>query len=222
MSKNVLELPGLEHLISVCRSQSLRLRLEPPLDQALLPRGTLLGQAFDPILTATLSKFNGGWFHDWRVFSANHLEPLNEESRMNAEERLRQVVFYAGFDGLAYYLATVPSLADSNGIQPVMYLNMQEGVEMLPIASSVDKAFDLYARYLTALLDRYGSLEAVDEAAEEGDLDFFFPRNLPHLVARDSKLVQMLERKQFDSFTAWDRSSTDWIALVQREARRLT
>ena len=86
---------------------------------------------------------------------------------------------------LAYYLATVPPLADSRGIQPVVFIDGYEGDRVLPIASSVDEFLSLFSVYLERAV-------VTPEFALERRVSLHFPQSVQDVVARDRALVDAL------------------------------
>jgi hypothetical protein len=227
--KHPVNLVGLEHLISVCRSRELRVELNPPLPAACGPDQVFLDQPLDPLLAATLARFNGATLAElglfWMDDTPYGLGPFNARRRADDAWPLKDTLLYSMFLGVPYYLATIPNLADSNGVQPVVYINLSIDMEVMPIASSVDMAFDLYARYLETKASRNESLAREHgsiEAGTRGRRGFFFPRSIPALVAEDRRLVQMLAANRFKAFTAIDADLPDWSACVLAAAQGRT
>jgi hypothetical protein len=115
-------------------------------------------------------------------------------------------MIFAGEPLLAYHYATVPSLANAQGLQPVVKVSAYEDLYALPVASSVDGFFDAYSRYLEALL-------ALPHAREEGDTLLLFPRNVPHIIGRDRRLVELIQNGRFDQFMS-DAEEQEWARKV--------
>jgi len=85
--------------------------------------------------------------------SVNALAERNREMRASWQGDLfARFVVFAGTPFLAHYFATVPGLADAEGAQPVVWVDSYEEGYALPLASNVDRFFDLYASYLEALV----------------------------------------------------------------------
>jgi hypothetical protein len=104
-----------------------------------------------------------------------------------------QTFIFAGEPLLAHHYATVPSLADDQGLQPVVKVNVYEEPYALPIASNVDRFFEAYSLYLEELL-------SIPNSREEGETLLLFPREVPHIIGRDRRLVNLLQAGRFDRF----------------------
>jgi hypothetical protein len=125
--------------------------------------------------------------------SGNELERQNQWWSQSWQPRLVTPVFiFGGEPGLAHYFATVPSLADVQGCQPVVHVNTYEldGPYAMPIASDVNRLFEVYSRYLEMLL-------ATPDFTTGGDAVLAFPWDVPELFARDERLVQLIRAGHF-------------------------
>ncbi len=112
---------------------------------------------------------------------------------------------------LAYYLATVPPLADASGIQPVIFINGYEGDEVLPVASNVDAFLSVFSTYLERAV-------AAPEFSLDGRIRLPFPRSVLDVVARDRALVAAMSSGQFDRLLNTE-ESREWVAQVIGAAR---
>ncbi|WP_163870921.1 hypothetical protein [Myxococcus eversor] len=177
------------------------------------------GHPLDPMLAAFYSRSGSARFADDAYLlrvndDENQLDEKNQWWRESWQKRLDLTVcVFGGEANLAYYFATVPGLADARGCQPVVEVDTYEldGPVVMPLASNVDRFFDLYASYLEALV-------AHEDYAERGSAALSFPWKVPHLVARDERLVQLIEEGRFDFPQAGPEART-W-ALQVLEARR--
>ncbi|MFP2925314.1 hypothetical protein ACLESO_08865 [Pyxidicoccus sp. 3LG] len=125
----------------------------------------------------------------------DQLEQKTQWWREDWQERLVMPLFiFGGVANLAYYFATVPGLADEQGRQPVVQVDTYEPScpVVLPLASNVDRLLDTYSRYLEELV-------ALDDFAELGTSALTFPWKVPHLLARDDRLVQLIREGHFDA-----------------------
>lgn len=95
--------------------------------------------------------------------------------------------------GFSYYFATVPRLADSRGVQPVVHVDGYEA-HAVPVASSVDRFFDTYSRYLELMVVDPGYI--YDRVAEVG-----FPWGVSQLIAQDEPLMELVRAGRFDFLT---------------------
>jgi hypothetical protein len=129
---------------------------------------------------------------------------LDEDNRWWSEAhraRLALPTFiFAGEPMMAYHYATVPELADAQGRQPVVMVDVYEDPYAMPVASDVDTFFDAYSHYLE-------SLKAIPGGREEMQLTF--PWNVPAIIGRDGRLVEMIHGGRFDALTT-NREVQDW------------
>jgi hypothetical protein len=108
----------------------------------------------------------------------------------------------------SYYFGTVPGLANSEGLQPVVYASHYPGeVSAVPIASNVDRFFDTYSRYL--------DLMVVDaEYVETGIPELSFPWSVPQLIARDAPLMALVREGRFSHLVNNDEGTQGWVAQL--------
>ena len=138
----------------------------------------------------------------------NELESENRLEPGSPLERLAFPVFiFGGEPGLAYSYATVPSLADEQGLQPVVLVDTYEEPYALPVASNVDMFFDTWSRYLEALV-------AQPDYTQYGSATLTFPWGTPHLLAHDRKLVGLLRAGRFQPLMKKTDSTARWVAQV--------
>lgn len=151
----------------------------------------------DPVLAAFYSRLGGlrlelDLFIEPCVEQVNGLLLANEDAQRYWPEPFRSLLVFGGQDALSYCYATVPGLADAQGIQPVVEVNPYEDIHAIPIASSVDRFFDTYARFL----DFWYASSGPDTF---GDSRPGFPWDVPHIIAGDRPLMAMLVEGRFDS-----------------------
>ncbi|NNB98167.1 hypothetical protein HI113_30145 [Corallococcus exiguus] len=116
-------------------------------------------------------------------------------------------VLFGQVSNLAYYYGVVPALADARGVQPVLYIDMQEELLVVPVASSVDQLFNQLARFMELL---------------QGEPDFIpgrcstttFPFAAARLIAQDTALVEMMRTGRFDGLVTRDEESQRWMQQV--------
>jgi hypothetical protein len=138
----------------------------------------------------------------------HRLEANNKLWRENHWDELGMPVIV--FAGEVYTYATVPSLADEWGRQPVVEVNTYEldGLHVLPVASNVDRFFDNYSRYLEAVV-------ASPRYQEAGENDLHFPWHMGELLARDERLVELLRAGRFEPLMKnVDEQERQWAAKV--------
>jgi hypothetical protein len=196
-----LELPGLERLMNICRHSGLELETTLPSRSPPLAGALMEGLPLDPMLAAFYARFGHAAFAS--DITGIVMEPLSETSQQLEEQNAwwsrgyRQQLalptfIFAGEPHLAYHYATVPTLADAQGLQPVVRVDVHEEPYAVPVASSVDRFFEIYSRYLEALL-------ALPRARQEKGALLAFPWEIPHLFGHDPPLVEALRAGRFDA-----------------------
>ena len=213
-------LPGLERVLSVCGRLNLSVKTRPPSISPPAPGTLVNGQPLDPLLARFYTRLSEARFATDRAGLIIDPFEEGEESSMVKDNQhwsdllqqmaLPLVVF--GAEPLTVYrYALVPSMADEQGRQPVVYVDFYEEPHALPVASNLDQLLDLYARYLEELVVAPGYEEDWESA-------LVFPWAVPHLVAQDRRLVQMIRAGAFDSLMKKTGSTPDWIASVMEVA----
>src|SRR5262249_52829715 len=114
---------------------------------------------------------------------------------------------FAGEPLMACHYSTVPSLASSRGLQPVVRADVDEALFILPIASDVDRFFDTYSRFLE-------EAAATPEFKQDREVPLTFPWDTPHLLARDERLVELLRSGPLASAMPRDGSTRQWLARI--------
>jgi hypothetical protein len=205
--------PGLTHLLEVCRRRQLLLEQEPAAHPAPTAGVSISGVPLDPVLAAVHShvghfRIQEGFFL-LRLVDAQKfdLARVNERWRQNQPEPFRSLLVFAKEDLLACYHATVPSLANEHGVQPVVDVDIHSAPHAIPVASDVDRFFDTYARYIEALVES-------PRFEEDGFSSLAFPWDVPSLIAADRPLVEMLRAGRFDFLMPRNDETRRWIAQV--------
>lgn len=203
-----IPLPGFDRLIAICKQHSLPLHLPPPVMTAPKPGDSILGAPVDPQLAAVYERMGGGDLGHLSLYPPgsdwNHLIPWNARLREFDIVQFRSSLIFCEKTGFALYFATVPQLADAQGIQPVIYIQAMEAPSAAPVASSVDRFFDIYSRYL--------ELMVVDpEYLSSGVPDVSFPWDVEQLIARDEPLMRLAQAGRFDFLTQDDEEIHQWV-----------
>ncbi|WP_375771326.1 hypothetical protein NR798_10625 [Archangium gephyra] len=194
-----MALPGLERLLDVCQRLNLGLETAPPAREPLSAGEALVGVPFDPVLASVYARLGHAVFAAkvmcWALIrwddNDHSLRERNEWWRENWWEELGQPVIV--FGGGVFTYATVPGLADDWGRQPVVMVDTYEfEPRVIPVASSVDRFFDTYARYLEAKVSE-------PSYRTSGEVDIGFPYDAVSLVARDERLVELMRAGRFDA-----------------------
>jgi hypothetical protein len=231
-------LPGLERLMAVCQKNGIPMDAQPPARAPPRAGERMCGLPFDPLLAAVYARSArvafGGTLEGFYLNRADDSKDLiahNEEVREFWPEAFRvSLVVFAGESALAYYFATVPSLADDKGIQPVVWVDTYEDLYAMPIASSVDRFFDTYSRALERWVELIRE-DAESKARDEAELGppppdslsallaedtpvLNFPWDASDLIARDEPLVELLRAGRFDFLMESCPDALSWAAKV--------
>jgi hypothetical protein len=206
-------LDGLDRLIAICRQHGLPAEFSPPLSIAPGAGEQVFGQPFDPILAALYQRTGGAELGTFSLFRPDRdpeegLFPMNESFKRENEEPFRSAHLFAKETGFSYYLGTVPALADAQGLQPVIYIPYYPGeTSGIPIASNLDRFFDIYSRYLELMV-------ADEDYVDTGTPGVTFPWGIPHLVAQDSPLVALIRAGRFVPLMNDYRGARKWVTDV--------
>jgi len=222
MARAEKSLIGLDRLRALLDGFGVERALLPPSLAAPAEGDPVLGVPFDPQLATLYRLTNGGKLGDlilysfspdsnWDLVGSN---TFTREVRRGNPFWTDEVIYFATESGEPYRFAVVPALANPEGVQPVVYLFEVDGVRLYPLASSVDKLFDLWARFCEPRLEKYGRLDSWMVGID----DFSFILNEPRLVAQDEALVLMIQAGRFDRLMEQHPNSLKWASSVLREA----
>lgn len=205
-------LPGLDRLIATCQQRSIPLKLSPPVDLAPKPGERVLGEPFDPQLAATYQRMGASELGPLTLYGLGSgregLLPRNEWLRHDDTVQFHSALVFGWETGFAYYYGTVPRLANSQGLQPVVYIDDYEAKYAVPVASSVDRFFEIYSRYL--------ELMAVDpEYIHTGVTRINFPWAMAQTVARDEPLMEQVLADRFDFLTHNEPDAQEWLQQLR-------
>jgi hypothetical protein len=203
-----LPLPGLDRLISICERYSLPSKLSPPVPSAPAPGESIFGEPFDAQLAAVYQRLGGAELGPLSLYRPDSewdgLVPWNQELREYDSIIFRASHVFAKKRGFALYFATVPKLTDAQGLQPVIYIQAMELPSAVPVASSADRFFDTYSRYL--------ELMAVDPGYVHNRVpELLFPWDVQQIIARDEPLMALARAGGFDFLTQDDAEARQWV-----------
>lgn len=193
------DLAGLNRLMEICHRLDLRMKTAPP-GRSPPKAGTLVeGLPLDPVLAALYTQQGYIAFAldvaDIVISRYDDEQQLLEDNKWWSssyrQQLALQTLVFASEPLTAYKYATVPSLADTQGRQPVVLVDVYETPYALPVASDVDSFFDTYSRYLEALM-------ALPNAREEGASLMNFPWKSHGIIGRDARLVELIREGRFD------------------------
>jgi hypothetical protein len=213
-----MKLPGLDKLIETCQRLHYTLKILPPGRHPPRAGTVIAGHPFDPMLAALYSRLGQAIFATNVVGmgtflvddNVNSLEQENKEWQRDYQSEINMPLFvFGGETGLAYYYATVPGLADPQGIQPVVRVCSYEQPYALPLASSVDRFFDTYASYFEALVSH-------PDYSENDPRPLTFPWHIPQVLAHDSRLVELLRAGHFDPLVTKGSEAAQWVEQILR------
>lgn len=209
MAKNKA-LPGFDRLSSICRQYQLPLELAPPLVSAPKAGDLLFGSPVDPLLIALYQHVGVATFGRISLLRPDSepqgLIPWNTDLKRDDREPFRSILVFAWEPGFAYYYGTVPSLADASGLQPVVFAKFYPGeTSAVPVASNIDRFFDLYSRFL--------ELMVVDaEYVETGLPGIIFPWSVRELIVTDRPLMALAQEDRFSHLIEYNEGARDWVA----------
>jgi hypothetical protein len=86
-------------------------------------------------------------------------------------------------------------------------VDVHEDLYALPVASDMNRFFEVYSRYLEALV-RAPSYE------EDGSSALVFPWHMPELIAQDQPLMEMLRAGRFDFLMEGNADARRWVEEV--------
>ena len=200
-------LPGFDRLIDVCQQHALPCELFPPLASASQLKEFIPGEPLDPQLAAVYQRIGGAELGLVSVYRPDlewdGLVPHNMSLRQHGFAPFLAALIFAKRIGFSYYLATVPRLADSHGLQPVVYIDFMSELTVVPVASGVDRFFDTYSRYLELMVvDPEYIYSRVSEVT--------FPWGVSHLIAHDEPLMELVRAGRFDFLTRDDEEGHQW------------
>jgi hypothetical protein len=208
------KLKGLQRLVEVCQKNALPVDCPAPKEPLISPGDSFLGQPFDPLLAALYARTDGAMLGDLQIYPMkvpeNTLLGINQSKRRFGEELYQSTLLFGQIPMLAHYLATVPPLADSNGVQPVVFIDGYEEGRVLPVASNVDVFITLFSVYLERAV-------AAPEFTLERRVALQFPASVLDVVAQDQTLVAALSEGLFKQLCK-THESREWVAKVTKPA----
>jgi hypothetical protein len=208
----------LEGLRGRLQEQEQAVQVEPPQPPAPAGGVHVAGLPLDPLLAAIYARLGcvgieeGFLLIRLREPHTFNFFTVNAEWRRDKPEPFASLLVFGKDDMLASYYATIPSLADAAGLQPVVKVDVHAAPYALPLASSADRFFEAYSRYLEALV-------LAPDFDEEGSAALSFPWDVPAILARDRPLVQMLAAGRFGPWMGEEASTSEWIARILEAAR---
>jgi hypothetical protein len=190
------------------------MKLTPSLaSQSALQQGArVLGEPLDPQLAAVYQRLGAGEFGLFSLLGPHSEEdgliPQNQWLKERDQVQFRSSLVFGWKPGFAYYYGTVSSLAGTIGLQPVIFIDAMEELFAIPIASSVDRFFHLYSRYLEFMV--------VDpEYVDTGIPDVQFPWDMAPQVVQDEPLIERVRAGQFDFLTGNYHGALEWLERLR-------
>jgi hypothetical protein len=203
-----LMLPGLDRLITVCKRHALPMQFSPPLASAPRQGDMIFGESLDPQLAAVYQRLGAAEFSEFALHAPSSdeegLTRQNEWLRERHEVQYLSSLVFGWEPGFAFYYGTVPRLADPRGLQPVVYICAMEGLFAVPLASSVDRFFNLYSRYLELMVqDPHYLIDGLPHVQ--------FPWHMRTYVAQDAPLIHQVRAGRFDFLSNGYRGALKWL-----------
>jgi hypothetical protein len=206
------ELPGFDRLKAVCQRRSLSMELSPPLASTPHRTDTLFGEPLDPQLAALYERLGGATLGSLVLYKPGDgfedLVPWNQRLRGYDPAHYSSCLLFGQESGFAFYYGTVPKLADAQGRQPVVYLEAMDVQFAIPVASCVDRFFDLYASYLELAAKP-------PDFAETGIPSVHFPWDVQHLIVQDAPLIEQVRAGRFDFLSNNYRDALKWLQALR-------
>lgn len=204
-----MPLPGLDRLIAICQVHALPMHRVAPLASAPHPGQSILGKPFDPQLAAVYQQLDAAKFGPFSLYGSGtgefDLIPENERAKGYDNICFDASLLFGQEIGFAEYFATVPGLAGLHDLQPIVYICAHgPPVYAVPIASSVDRFFDLYSRYLERMVADF-------EYIETGIALVNFPWGVADLIRHDETLIAQVLAGRFDFLTNEYAGALKWL-----------
>jgi hypothetical protein len=172
----------------------------------------VLGEPFDPQLAAAYLRLGSAELGPLTLFGPHSGEggliPKNEWLRQYDFVHTRSSLVFGKETGFAYYHGVVPRLANSQGIQPVVFISEYEDKYAAPVASSVDRFFYLYSRYLELLVADPGYGQPYANTIN-------FPWGMTQLIVRDEPLMEQVFAGRFDFLADNYRDGVEWLQQLR-------
>jgi len=209
-----MNLPGLKRLLEVASRHRVPIETQPAGLRPPRVGDRVCGMPVDPLLAAAFTQFGKlvigqlGW-DTWLMMPGN-----DEKNGLLWENEEWQSYFPHDFwpdhfralmpfgSHMLYRYATVPELANSEGIHPVVFLDPYEEVQAIPIASSVDRFFDAFSLYVEIVVEDPDFLAG-------GAPMVTFPYGVPEIIAKDNLLMGMIREGRFDRWM-YETNKTGW------------
>ncbi|RYZ41828.1 MAG: hypothetical protein EOO71_10360 [Myxococcaceae bacterium] len=198
-------------LVETCRRHGFPVRVDPPAPDAPHPGAQWLGAPLDPMLASLHARTGRATLGDFVLYRPGSgvegaLE-VNAWMRGQGLAPFASCVLFGQVANLEYYYGVVPALADAHGVQPVLYIDVQEEPHVVPVASSVEMLLHQLAGFMDLLPEQpdfvLGRCSTV-----------MFPFAAAELIARDRPLVDMMRAGRFDGLVTRDEESQRWMQQV--------
>jgi hypothetical protein len=203
-----LPLPGLDRLIAVCQHHSLPVKLSPPLPSAPKQGDLLFGEPCDPQLAAVYQRLGEAELGPLSLYRPGSewmdLVPWNGRLREDGAVHFTSSLIFGQETGFSWYYGTVPRLAGTQGLQPVIHVDGYEAQYGVPVASSVDRFFDVYSRFLELMIKD-------PEYIHHGIAAISFPWAMPRFIAQDAPLMELVRTGRFDFLSNNYRDALEWL-----------
>ncbi|MBE4750321.1 hypothetical protein G4177_19325 [Corallococcus sp. ZKHCc1 1396] len=186
--------------------------MSPPSPDAPRQGMQLLGAPLDPMLAGLYARTGRATLGDFVLYrpdssAADGVLGVNAWMRGQGQAPFPSCVLFGQVSNLESYYGVVPGLADARGVQPVLYVDVQEEPHVVPVASSVEALFHQLAAFMDLLPEQPDFVPGRCSTVP-------FPFAAAGLIAEDRPLVDLMRAGRFDGLVTQDEESQRWMRQV--------
>ena len=186
------------------RDAGLPANLEPPLSEV---PASILGVTLDPQLVAIYQVSNGleiGDFFITAILGGKNfdLEADSASTRRDLDTLplLHDVLLWGYVESIQVEITSIPALADEQGRQPVVILDLNDAPHIEPLASTVNRAVELIVQDCILTGGDYESREPL-------------PIELADDIARDTRLMELIDAGAFHALGV--EVAEEWLDMLR-------
>ncbi|WP_147443772.1 hypothetical protein [Corallococcus sicarius] len=202
---------GWTRLVEACHRHGFPVRMDPPAPDAPPPGTQWLGAPLDPMLAGLYARTGRATLGDFVLYrpgsGADGALDVNAWMRGQGLTPFPACVLFGQVANLEYYYGVVPGLADAQGVQPVLYIDVQEEPHVVPVASSMEWLFTQLAQFMDLLPEQPDFVPGRCSTV-------MFPFAAAEPIAQDRPLVDMMRAGRFDGLVTRDEESQQWMQQV--------
>ncbi|RKH20433.1 hypothetical protein D7Y13_27180 [Corallococcus praedator] len=170
-----------------------------------------LGAPLDPMLAGLYARTGRATLGDFVLYrpgsGTDGVLDVNAGLRGQGQTPFPSCVLFGQVSNLEYYYGVVPDLADAHGVQPVLYVDVQEEPHVVPVASNVEALLHQLACFMDLLPEQSDFVPGRCSTV-------MFPFAAAELIAEDRALVDMMRAGRFDGLVTRDEESQRWMQQV--------